>query len=268
MYKCVVTDSAGRTVTSDAALLTVGTPLTITGQPSDLTVTPGTKVTFDVTVSGGKTPRTYQWQVSKDGGDTWTDVASASGKTAHFYFTAKTTHNGWMYHCTVTDADGAAAVSEAALLTVDVNAAPVITGHPEDVVTAVGSQATFTVSVSGTGLTYQWEYLKPGASVWATVTKNGTSATYQLTTQERHNGYRYRCEVTGANGVTATSNVALLTLTSGTDAFPGELFESDPYYGNEFPVLEMDELQEELWEADLLTEEEALLAAEMSAPER
>ena len=57
-------------------------------------------------------------------------------------------------------------------------------------------------------MSYQWYYLKPGGS-WTKVSSGGTSATYKLTTAARHNGYKYRCEVSNAYGSSFTNTVTL-----------------------------------------------------------
>ncbi|MBS1601857.1 MAG: hypothetical protein JST42_04260, partial [Bacteroidetes bacterium] len=49
------------------------------GQPA--TVCPGTSVTFTGTVSGGYTSPAYLWQVSADGGKSWTDLPGSNNTT-------------------------------------------------------------------------------------------------------------------------------------------------------------------------------------------
>ncbi|MBE6990598.1 MAG: hypothetical protein E7426_07640, partial [Ruminococcaceae bacterium] len=83
-------------------------------------------------------------------------------------------------------------------------AAPEITAEPVSVTVNEGKTATFTVSATGAGLSYQWWYLKPGSDTWTKVSSNGTSATYSLTTAARHNGYQYKCEVSNAAGYVYT----------------------------------------------------------------
>ncbi len=77
---------------------------------------------------------------------------------------------------------------------------------------ALGSTATFKVVASGSALTYQWQYQKPGESTWNDVQINGKSATFnQTNVAARHNGYKFRCKVTGSSG-TSFSNAATLTV--------------------------------------------------------
>ena len=89
---------------------------------------------------------------------------------------------------------------------------PEITTQPSAVTVKEGQKATFKVAASGTGLTYQWQYKKPGATSYTNVSKNGTSATYSLTAAARHNGYVYRCKVTNSGGGYVYSSSVKLTV--------------------------------------------------------
>ncbi len=102
--------------------------------------------------------------------------------------------DGVLYRCLVSNAAGDV-TSETATLTVNVkpveNPKPTITTQPADVTVNEGATAAFSV-VASNATTYQWYYQKPDTTVWNSVLVNGTSATYTLTTAERHNGNTYR----------------------------------------------------------------------------
>ena len=85
---------------------------------------------------------------------------------------------------------------------------PVITGQPSDVTVNQGKTAAFTVTADNAD-SYQWYYQKPDDSTWYIVRTNGTSATYTVWTEARHNGYKYRCKVTNSAGSVYTSIVTL-----------------------------------------------------------
>ncbi|MBR2832582.1 MAG: leucine-rich repeat protein, partial [Oscillospiraceae bacterium] len=75
-----------------------GNPFRIIKSPSDQAAFPGKTAKFKVLASGENL--TYQWQVSKDGGETW---SNASGTAATFSFTAKASYDGWRYRCVVSN---------------------------------------------------------------------------------------------------------------------------------------------------------------------
>ena len=187
-------------------------------QPEDISVTDGDTATFSVAVSGGTEPYSYQWQVKVRGGSTWADVSSASGKTASFHFTAQTMHNGYQYHCVVTDNSGVSVTSDSAKLTVTSAENPLsITSQPDDVTVVAGETATFRVTVTGgtEPYTYQWQVSKNKGSTWANVASaSGKTANFHFTTQNMHNGYQYHCVVTDDAGDTVTSDAAALTVTA------------------------------------------------------
>lgn len=84
--------------------------------------------------------------------------------------------------------------------------------QPKSVTVTEGESASFEVAASGSGLNYQWWYQKPGDTSWTAVKSNGTSAVYTLTTQERHNGYIYRCEVKNAAGSVESAEATLTVI--------------------------------------------------------
>ncbi|MBS1759399.1 MAG: HYR domain-containing protein [Bacteroidetes bacterium] len=95
---------------------------TINAQPSNQAVCPGATATFSVGINGPTT--LYQWQVSTDGGATFTDIA---GATSANYTTPATTPsmNGYRYRCIVDTYCSGLLTSGNGTLTV--NSVPVIT---------------------------------------------------------------------------------------------------------------------------------------------
>ena len=203
-YSCMVSNVFAFTF-SDPATLTVGSKPVITAQPESVTVAAGSKATFKVAASG--TGLKYQWFYLKPGASAWTRVSS-NGTSASYSLTAAARHNGYSYRCKVSNAAGSV---ESDIATLTIGSKPAITTQPKSVTAAAGAKATFKVVASGTGLKYQWYYLKPGAGTWTRVSSNSTSASYSLTTAARHNGYSYRCKVTNAAGA-VDSSVATLTI--------------------------------------------------------
>ena len=107
------------------------------------------------------------------------------------------------------------------VLVADVTGNP-ITVQPTNQTTVTGG-ATFTITVSGTGQTYQWQVKAVGASQYVNVPAGalasityagGTTASLTVsgaTSALIANGTRVRCQVYNAAGQSATSNPANLT---------------------------------------------------------
>lgn len=118
-YRCKVKNSEGTTTSSAAVLIVSNAKPKITSQPANKTVTAGKTAKFTVAVVGDG--MTYQWQVSKDGGSTWTNLdttkyPSAATKSLSFTTTAKM--SGYKYRCVVKNSYGSVN-SSAAKLTVN-----------------------------------------------------------------------------------------------------------------------------------------------------
>ena len=117
-YRCVVKDSNGNSVTSNAAKLIVSSGPVITTQPSNQTVSAGATATFKVVATG--TGLTYQWQY-KTTTSNWTNSSSATTgyNTATLKVVGTTARNGFQYRCIVKDSNGNSVTSNAAKLTVN-----------------------------------------------------------------------------------------------------------------------------------------------------
>ena len=88
--------------------------------------------------------------------------------------------------------------------------APDIKTQPKDASAAKGEIVVFKVSVSGRGLSYQWQYSKNGGTTWVDWNEK-TSAGLRVKVGSSNDGYLYRVVVRNAAG-TVTSDTAKLTL--------------------------------------------------------
>ena len=108
---CKVTDATGANANSKSAKLTVVPAITITAQPSAITVHAGDTATFSVKASG--TGLTYQWYYRKAGKSGWTlwknkTASVVSGK-------ADCTWHAMQVYCRITDSAGQTADSQIAV---------------------------------------------------------------------------------------------------------------------------------------------------------
>ena len=213
-YTITVTGTAGVVVRTRDITFTInpGANPAITAQPASQAICAGGNATFSITSASATL---FKWQESTDGGATYTNISNAgvySGTTtATLSITGATAFmNNNRYRCIASTQCGST-TSNAGILTV--NTAPAITTQPADIILCAGSNNTFTVVATGSGLTYQWQSSPVGcAGPWTNI-PTATAATYTLTgITAGQSNTGYRCVVTGTCIPVATSNCALLTV--------------------------------------------------------
>lgn len=208
-YRAFFTNTEGST-TSAAALLTVtayaAAPV-ITQEPSNQTVTEGQTAEFSAAASGAPTP-TVQWQVSTDGGSTWSDIADATATTLSF--TAALTDGGKRYRAVFTNSEGYATSAAAELTVNPQGVAPQITLHPVSQVVTAGLTAKFTAAATGTPTpTVQWQVSTDSGSTWSDLS-GATETTLSFTAALTDSGNQYRAAF---NNTTGGANTYAATLT-------------------------------------------------------
>jgi len=204
-YRVIITDTNSLSTTSTSATLTVNEAPTITAQPSNTTVNPGSDASFSVTATGSD-PLTYQWQV--DSGTGFGDITAETSATLTLNGVTAAL-NGNAYRVVITDTNSLSTTSTSATLTV--NEAPTITEQPSNTTVNPGNNANFSVTATGSDpLTYQWQldngtgFANLADETSATLTLNGVS--------EPMNGYAYRVVITDTNNLTTTSSAATLAV--------------------------------------------------------
>ena len=204
----------------------------ITLQPVSANVCTGANVTFTVTATGSNL--TYQWQLSTTGpGGPWTNITNggvyAGATTATLTLTGVTVGlSGNQYRLVIYGACPALN-SNPAVLTVG-SGVPAITAQPSNASVCAGSNTTFTVTATGSNLTYQWQESTTGAGgPWNNITNGGvysgaTLATLTLTAVPiGMNNYQYRCNVTGGCAATTiTSTPAILSVVTGATSITSQ----------------------------------------------
>lgn len=142
-FTVTVTNGSGSATSNPPAKLTVNaatTAPTITTQPINQTVTAGQTATFTAAASGNPTP-TVQWQVSTNGGGTFTNVSGATSTT--YSFTTTAAQNGNQFRAVFTNSAGSA-TSNAATLTVNPANQPTVTLSAVPDPVTLGSSTTLT----------------------------------------------------------------------------------------------------------------------------
>ena len=220
-YRCQVTGTCAPLATSNCAVLTVNTPITISSQPAASTICAGAQTSFTVGASG--TTPGYTWQESTNGGGTWNNITNggvySGATTATLTLTGVTAGmTGNQYRVIVSGAAPCTPVtSTGAILTV--NTAPAITTQPLATTTlCVGGGTTYTVAANGTALTYQWQVSTDGGVNYSNLANGGvysgvTTAALTITgATAAMSTYRYRAVVSGTCTPVANSNAGALTV--------------------------------------------------------
>jgi hypothetical protein len=215
-YRCVVSAPCTSSVTSGCALLNVIAPATITTQPISQIVCERTSVSF--TIAGSGSNLVYQWQVNTGPGFTnLVNNASFSGVTTSTLTipSALVNYSGYQFRCLVSNTICTTPVTSS-VVTLTVNAYPLVSAQPPSPVICLGTDAFFSVVATGSALQYQWQVNTGNGFVnLPNAAPNSGVNTEQLTVASptvSMSGYQYRCVVSGACAPAATSNVGTLTV--------------------------------------------------------
>jgi len=202
-YSVVVTNTFGA-ITSNAAALTVNSPLTLASNPTSRRAAIGDTLapafSVSATAAAGVT-LTYQWR--KDGVNILGATSATLGLTA-----IKATDFG-TYSVTITSLTGTLTSTGAVLsLASDPVVAPIITRDPTSVTINPGSSLILSVAATGSPApTYQWQF--NGASI-----PGANAATLVLTDVIAAQAGTYNVVVTNSGG-TATSKPATVAASDG-----------------------------------------------------
>jgi hypothetical protein len=159
-----------------------------------------------------------QWQVSTNGGATFSTIAGATNDT--YSFTTAAGESGNEYQAVFTNSVGSTSTNAA---TLTLATTPVVTTDPTSATVAAGQAATFTAAASGSPTpTVQWEVSTNGGATFAPIA-GATAATYTFTTALSNSGNQYEAVFTNSAGsatttsATLTVNILLITTSSLPD---------------------------------------------------
>ena len=209
-YKSIVTGSCGAD-TSDPALLTVNSLPSITSNPTNSIVCAGTGTSFSVGATAAGI--TYQWQVSTDGGSTWTNTTNpvvytgSASATLLLSNAINSSYDGFQYRCIVSGTCTPPITTSSAILTM--NAAPatpgVIAGYTS--LCEYTNQSYSIIPVSG-ATSYSWSLPTDWTGTSGSNVINVVNSTYSGT-----------ISVTASNSC-GTSAPATLNVTVAAGAAP------------------------------------------------
>ena len=143
----------------------------------------------------------------------WKPSSADGAKTNSLSIKVTEARDGQQYQCIIEDEHGQIAYSTIVTLNLAKVDAITITSQPDDVYGGIGEYAAFSVSASGTGLTYQWQYSKDNGKTWKnSSSEESTSSSMSIKITEARIGQQYRCVITDSSGNTTTSNAASINL--------------------------------------------------------
>lgn len=171
--ECLVTNVAHLTVNYIELIL----------NPVSQCVAVGNPVTFTAAAEGRPIP-TVQWQVSTNGGITWTNIPGATSNSLTFVKQPGTENN--LYRAVFTNSCGTVTSASASTSLDPI----IITLQPVSVCYVVGDPVTFTADATGYS-TVQWQVSTNGGSTWTDlVGETTTSLNFIIAAGQQNNLYR------------------------------------------------------------------------------
>jgi len=190
-YACFISNTSGSITSSVASLAIILAP-TITTQPISISTNIGAAVSFSV-VASGTAPFTYQW---------YKDSSPISGATLNAYsLSGLLASDSGTYNVRASNPAGSATSTDAIL---NVGTAPAITAQPASLTVTQGQSATFSVTATGTSLSYYWK--KNGTFI-----PGQTNAALTFASVADTDASSYTCQVSNFLN-TVTSAGAVLTV--------------------------------------------------------
>ena len=193
-------------------------------QPQNVSVKAGEQATFTVAATG--TDLKYQWQIDRNDGKGFADIAGADRAS---YTTSEVDKNcnGYKYQCVISNSAGSVTTGAATLTVTEDVTPPVqptvkkpgISKQPQNVSVKAGEQATFTVKATGTDLTYQWQINRNNGKGFVDITGADKASYTTGVVDMLCNGYKYQCVISNSAG-SVTTNAATLTVTESTTPSP------------------------------------------------
>ena len=204
-------NSCGNGTVSPSFSIAVNSGPSITTQPSSVTQCNGTNASLSVVASGSGL--TYQWQKNNS------NIPGATSNTLNL--TNISSSDAANYNVIVTSSSCSNTSNSAAL---SVTPSPSITSQPVSLSQSLGTTATFSVSASGSSISYQWR--KAGTNIAGA---NSNNLVYS--NLAAGNAGNYDVIVTNVSGCVSTSSIASLAVTSvpGNDNFSAAYIVSSNY---------------------------------------
>ena len=212
LYRCVITDAEGNSITTDIVELVADeVDLVILTQPESFVGAVNDNVAFTVEATGNGL--TYEWFFSTDGGETWAKSYSPGYATNTLAPILRAHRDGNMYKCVVTDVLGNSVESDVVSMSVETDEIIIVT-QPVSVENAVLSQLYgYSVVAEGVNLTYRWQVSTDGGETWEDSWNQGyNTPNLSVRMNANRNGNMYRCAITSGQKFTVYTDAVVLDM--------------------------------------------------------
>lgn len=204
----ITNTTSGTTPTTTPTSTSSCSTLTVTSSPSNVTVSSGQSASFSAAATGSPAP-TLQWQVSSDGGTTFTNLPGATSAT--LMFIADMTQNGNLYRAVFTNPSGSV-TSSAATLTVNTAGATTALVSSKNP-TVFGQTVAFTATVSAaTGTPAGTVTFLDGATSIGTATLDSTGAASFTTSSLAVGNHSITASYSGDSNFNANTSPAFMQI--------------------------------------------------------
>lgn len=208
-YRCVVIDSAGnQTMTGFVDVLP---SLSIQTQPVDSEAVFDEIAVFEVAVTGGNAPYTYQWEYRRDNASYYYAVDNGSSKRLQVKVGLYDYLYNYKYRCVITDASGNEVTTKDVGFIGTPEKWPLYVEEISDSCTIKAGQST-TISVKAAGGTapysYRWEKYDYDSETWSSAGSGRSKTVY--TPSGEYSTNTYRCIITDSEGNKVTSREVMV----------------------------------------------------------
>ncbi len=209
-YRVIVSGTCGVNDTSNFVQLQLNPLTAITVEPANKSVCLGNPENFSVTAIGSAL--TYQWRKGNINLINGPNISGADSSVLTINPTTFT-DTASTYHVIVS---GSCGVDTSNFVELRLNTAPIITVEPVNKTACLGSSISFSVTVTGSGLTYQWR--RGNVNLLNGITISGADSNVLVInpTSFADTASNYHVIVSGGCGVNDTSNFVQLLLNTVT----------------------------------------------------
>ena len=203
-YRCLVSNSVGNSVESDAATLVIPLKITEGDEDGEIIAAAGETVTIGITAQGATS---YQWQYRTSESGTWVNLNNAKYKAASFDYVVKATNDGYQYQCVVSD--GTSTIISG---TITLKILKITDQTEGELKAAVGDEITIAVEAEN-ATAYQWQYRTSESGTWKSLSSAAyKAASFNYTVKESNNGYQYRCLVSNGDSEVISEPITLIVV--------------------------------------------------------